>query len=647
MTGTDAEHARLRLFGRFALHDAKGEAIEISSRRGRALVGYLALAADHEASRERLCGLLWSDRAEAQARASLRQCVLELREALARGGLDLLDIDRERIALRPRSLVSDVDELANFVAARDSDGALAILERTGTAVLLEGLELRGLFEEWLEQTRSRTEQSLAAGVKTLLDHLEAAGDWPRARELAESYLRRDPLDETVVAAAIRADAATGAHSAAHRRFNVLRAALESEFGVGPGAAAVEALAGVGAAGAAVKPVDPAAAEPRPRGVGPPLVVVATFETLSREPATEELASILRDEVVSGLSRFRDLRVIMDPIPLDLTRTAPTADRTGAYVLGARLRRTAEGAALNVQLLRMDDRHVVWSEPFAAPGKGLVLAVDQVIARVVGVVLPTIDADLLRRPSNLPTDPIYHRYLLAREAAAAATTHDAARAAADELEAMVAAFPDFALPYLPLAALYNTDFACTRASSSGPTETARALNLAKRALALDRGHVHSYTVTAWSYLRRRQWRPARLHFDQALELNPFHATRVMEVGYGLVFLGDFSEAQRLLDRCLLLNPAPRDGFFSDLGLLAMLRGDHALAASYFELMASPDTWARLYAAINSHMAAPLVTEQGAEALAGAARERVGTIWPAEKSMTADAVVGWMRDHHPFQ
>src|SRR5918993_690303 len=59
-----------------------GRAIRLRSRKARALLGYLALCDRGEETRERLVGLLWSESGEEKARASLRQVVHELREAL-------------------------------------------------------------------------------------------------------------------------------------------------------------------------------------------------------------------------------------------------------------------------------------------------------------------------------------------------------------------------------------------------------------------------------------------------------------------------------------------------------------------------------------------------------------------------------------
>jgi DNA-binding SARP family transcriptional activator/tetratricopeptide (TPR) repeat protein len=634
MSHTDGrlEPPRLRLIGGFRLLAADGLAVTITSRRARALIGYLRLAPDQSATRERLAGLLWSERGEAQARASLRQCVLELRGVFLDAELDILEVGRETIGLRRGALGADVADLQEALREQDWNRLLAVLRAMGDARLMDDLEIGGLHQDWLLQTRARLDEAITGGVHACLKQREALRDWGMVRAMAEAYLHRDPLDEMVVAAAIRTDVAIGAKSVAHRRFQVLQAALAKEFGVAPGAAALDALSGRGAETPVAEISATVLAD------GPPLVIVAGFEVNAAGGGDSAMAGILREEVVSGLSRFRDLRVITDPRPLDMIG----AELPDAYVLGASLRALGPDARLTAQLLRVGDRQVIWSDRLTVTRSEVVGAIDDIIAKVVGAVLPTIHADLLRRASGLPMDATYQRYLVARDAAARAETYAEAVAAAEALEALVATNPNFALPYLPLAFLYNTDFHYTRAGRSGPKERERALDLAKTALALDRGHAHGYTVTGWCYLRRQQWEPAKSHFEQAIQLNSFDAKRVMEVGFGQLFLGDLDQARTLLDRCLLLNPAPDDEFFKDLGLLELVRGDYDRADGYLELIADPSLWSRLYIAINAQMSG-----RPAETKIESARNHIASIWPASVPMDADALSAWIAGHHPFR
>ena len=54
----------LLLLGRFGLRLESGERISVSSKKGCALLAYLAMQPEYRASRERLAALLWGDRSD-------------------------------------------------------------------------------------------------------------------------------------------------------------------------------------------------------------------------------------------------------------------------------------------------------------------------------------------------------------------------------------------------------------------------------------------------------------------------------------------------------------------------------------------------------------------------------------------------------
>ena len=80
---------RLTLSGEFSASAANGKNLAIKSKKAKALLAYLALSPKMSRSREQVMALLWSDRGEEQARASLRQALVGLRK-------DLGDIAEER-----------------------------------------------------------------------------------------------------------------------------------------------------------------------------------------------------------------------------------------------------------------------------------------------------------------------------------------------------------------------------------------------------------------------------------------------------------------------------------------------------------------------------------------------------------------------
>ena len=94
---THSPHLTLRLSGAFRADGAGGE-LDGLPRRGQALLAYLSQQRDMRAERGFLADLLWSDRAEEQARASLRQELSVLRRALPEG---VLGASRQHVWLDP------------------------------------------------------------------------------------------------------------------------------------------------------------------------------------------------------------------------------------------------------------------------------------------------------------------------------------------------------------------------------------------------------------------------------------------------------------------------------------------------------------------------------------------------------------------
>ena len=86
----------------------KGQDIRIKSRKSRAVLAFLALNEHRQETRERLVGLFWSESEEHKARASLRQTLRELRQALAEAGYDGLQTEKLAIEIDPKRVEVDL-----------------------------------------------------------------------------------------------------------------------------------------------------------------------------------------------------------------------------------------------------------------------------------------------------------------------------------------------------------------------------------------------------------------------------------------------------------------------------------------------------------------------------------------------------------
>src|ERR1700743_1753493 len=167
---------RLRLIGQMEAWTIRSESVLPAGRESRALLGSIAMAAARPGLRGRLAEQLWSRRPEEQARASLRQEIHRLLDALSPAETDILLITRDHLTLRPGAVWIDVEEVMRATAAQPAP--LSLLDGD----LLEDLDgIDPNFDVWLNTERERLRD--------------------RARGIAESILKEDLEPDAAIAAA--------------------------------------------------------------------------------------------------------------------------------------------------------------------------------------------------------------------------------------------------------------------------------------------------------------------------------------------------------------------------------------------------------------------------------------------------------------
>lgn len=150
----------------------------------------LCLTRPEAIDRDFLSKLLWPGRFEAHAKASLRQCLLDLGKQLAPCGTDILDVTRSSVALHPGALRSDLDEFEDALATCDYAGAIAQLEDFGAKPVLDQMDFGKAFNAWLARHRSNTEKGLQALVTQGFLALEKEGSRETLTQLRNAWASR-------------------------------------------------------------------------------------------------------------------------------------------------------------------------------------------------------------------------------------------------------------------------------------------------------------------------------------------------------------------------------------------------------------------------------------------------------------------------
>lgn len=177
----------ISLFGPFDVADNLGNSVRPAGKKECAIIALLACSPQFRRSRNWVKSMLWSDRGEAQASASLRQTLWRLRRRFGHNATELLKVDRDHIWL---------------------DRTCFEIVRPQTTVkidFLEGLDIRDeAFEDWLrEQRASSSQPSIAPDTigddsKVQREHIEFCAPNGNRTHLSMAVLPPIILNKTEV-----------------------------------------------------------------------------------------------------------------------------------------------------------------------------------------------------------------------------------------------------------------------------------------------------------------------------------------------------------------------------------------------------------------------------------------------------------------
>jgi len=285
------ERVRIRVLGELEI--TRGEAVVPlpTSKKTRALLGYLVVARGRPQPRQRLCELFWDGPDD--PRAALRWSLTKIRPLVDGPGEKRLVADREHVAFEPRGasvdLVSALEAAAAAHAPLDALRAAADLYR---GELLEGLDLPDCYRyhEWCVAQREAARKARATLLTTLVERL--ADDPAAALPYARAHVAIDPLAESAHVAVMRLLGALGRPREALQQYERCRRMLEAQLGRSPSRELEVARAAVGQTTASAAPPAKAIRAAPP---APPRTAL-----IGRAAERETIAAALRDATGGAL-----------------------------------------------------------------------------------------------------------------------------------------------------------------------------------------------------------------------------------------------------------------------------------------------------------------------------------------------------------
>jgi TolB-like protein len=315
----------------------------------------------------------------------------------------------------------------------------------------------------------------------------------------------------------------------------------------------------------------------------PTLMIMPFEGLGDGPVAKLYATGLTEEILTQLAPFRELTVLGRETSRSLPAQTDVARLRGLgarYALEGSVRVADERLRVSARLLDTTSAAVLWSQAYDADlhvhdlfaiqadiGRQVATAV----AQPYGIVFR---ADARRTSRQPPDDLEAYACTLRFYAYRAELSPDQHAAVRDCLGQAVARFPDYATAWAMLSVLYlDEDRFAFNPEPSPPAPLERALEAARRAVALDPASGRALQALMLALFFRQEPAESLRVGERALELNPNDTELLGEFGTRLANSGEWARGGALLEQALARNPGHSGYYRGALALVAYMLRDN--------------------------------------------------------------------------
>jgi DNA-binding SARP family transcriptional activator len=536
------------LFDAFSL-TYRGRPILVKNKKAQALFAYLALSVSPSESRERLCGLLWSESEEQKARASLRQTLHQIRETLDEVGLDAVSISRDEVRVDKSRLNVDVWNVAGRIHTQVHP-LLLDRKHLPERLLPDFDEIDPAFRSWLLVQRQSLHDTLE---RELEDALAAAGsDLALVKQRAQALLNLDPTHEVACRRLIQVYAEQGDVASALKTYKTLWDLLDSEYDIEPSQQTKDLIVELKKG----TPVD----EPRLPPAPPQkfAMSVAAFELSGLRPDNLYIVNGFRHELIACLVRFREWYVRDAALK---PKDASTLPVRGYHIEASALE--AEGGVRLILTLRESGSGVyVWSDRYHITLANWFETQQAVVRRIAVALNVHLSAERLDRVARDHDTAlqVYDRWLRGQALIQNYNPADWHRAA-DIFREIIKEVPEFAPAYSSLVQLYNSVHLVHPGIFRSSQREQQALELAKAAVKVDPIDSRSQLCLGWAHAMAKQYAQAELNLGLAHDLNENDPWTLNSSAQGFAYCGALDRARRSADQALELSLIPSPGHWA--------------------------------------------------------------------------------------
>ena len=324
----------------------------------------------------------------------------------------------------------------------------------------------------------------------------------------------------------------------------------------------------------------------------PSILVLPFVNMSGAAEQEYFVDGLTEDILTELSRFRDLFVISRNTAFKFkgqpVNVRQTAQEVGVqFVVEGSVRRAGNRVRITVQLIEGEtDRHI-WAERYDRHLEDIFALQDEITMAIVAVLPGRVEAAARDRADRKPPENLaaYECVLEAKTLHHRSRREDNARAY-ERITRAIELDPNYAHAHAWKACILGQQWVYGWCPDPQESQRAIAAEL-EVALALDENDSDVQRVLASLSILRNDHDRAVFHQNRALKLNPNDDLIVVQQGEVLTWIGQPDEGVPWIQKAMKLNPFHPPRFWSHLGRAWFVARRYADAIEAFKQITAPD------------------------------------------------------------
>ncbi len=291
----------------------------------------------------------------------------------------------------------------------------------------------------------------------------------------------------------------------------------------------------------------------------PSIAVLPFNNMSGDQEQEYFSDGITEDIITELSRFRNLFVIARHSSFSYRDQSPNIKQIGRelgvrYLLEGSVRKAGNRIRITGQLVDAETGHHIWADRYDRELDDIFAVQDELTRSIVGAMAVRIEDTSLELAERKPPDNMAaYDFWLRGKRAFERHTDEGTDEALVWFEKAIEADPYYARGYAGLAFTHNMRTSYCDLGAPHDEAYERAVKLAEKAVQLDATDHFNQYVLGWCYLCWRRYGEAERHYGEAFALNPHEADALPYRAAYFMYVGKRQEAIETIKMALRLNP----------------------------------------------------------------------------------------------